>query len=487
MEFFSFSPLFFSIYFAVLLVALFIIVPYMTFWSLLSERHEATFDVLNITTLSARRIVYGKVANALIQILIFFTVVSPFIAFTSMLQGFRIFNISMMMTVAFFISLALSSIGVAASTLSTNRLFQGIISVILLGALFIFTAILILNWNPWDGWMLELFASEPLVEQRLTQQVLLFCGAICLFMLLYSWVALEFGVSRITFESDNRSTMMRISCLFLFVALCVTFASITASSTYIDQASIRVFFLLLAFHLAIISYFVSCEPIKLSRRIHNRISKIGIFNLFLLPFLPGAGRGFFYILLLIGIFLAYCFSIDLIYQYRIGIGSSWRIADGKPLLMVGMVPGLFVLLYACIAIGLSSLLRHRFKLFHSGHIRLMVLVIGAAFAIIPFSVHYMINYKNPRVFDYNLAMLFNPFATISQVIDPIGTTYTLELILVGLGIATLFVSFLAIKPVIDSVAEVISKPQPSRLEDIERAMAERESASREVAQPQPTV
>src|SRR6516165_5510153 len=59
---------FFYGFYIVLAVAIFLVVPYSAFRSLLSERDLHTWEVLSITTLKPREIVWGKLSSALLQI-----------------------------------------------------------------------------------------------------------------------------------------------------------------------------------------------------------------------------------------------------------------------------------------------------------------------------------------------------------------------------------------------------------------------------------
>ena len=81
---------FFSAYYIVFSVAIFVIVPFTAYRSLLSERDLNTFELLSITTLSPRRIVAGKLLSSLVQLFIYYSAIAPFIAFTYCLNGITI-------------------------------------------------------------------------------------------------------------------------------------------------------------------------------------------------------------------------------------------------------------------------------------------------------------------------------------------------------------------------------------------------------------
>ena len=79
---------FFILFFLILCVASLIIVPFAAFRSIVEERAENTLELVQITALSPRQIIWGKSLSALVQVLVYFSAITPFIAFTSLLPGF---------------------------------------------------------------------------------------------------------------------------------------------------------------------------------------------------------------------------------------------------------------------------------------------------------------------------------------------------------------------------------------------------------------
>ena len=80
-------------YYAVLSVPLLIVVPYAAFRSLAGEWEDGTFELLSITALSARQIVTGKLASAILQMMVYYSALAPCIAFTYLLRGIDIITV----------------------------------------------------------------------------------------------------------------------------------------------------------------------------------------------------------------------------------------------------------------------------------------------------------------------------------------------------------------------------------------------------------
>ncbi len=93
--YFSFSgPDIFYIYYLILAFPLLVIVPYGAFRSLAGEREDRTYELLSITTLKPRQVISGKLGSAVLQMLVYFSAVSPCLAFTYMLRGIDVLTIA---------------------------------------------------------------------------------------------------------------------------------------------------------------------------------------------------------------------------------------------------------------------------------------------------------------------------------------------------------------------------------------------------------
>src|SRR5262249_12290926 len=79
---------FFAGFLLALSAAALVIVPFATFRSIIEERTETTLELLQITALSPVQIVRGKILSAMVQVLVYFCAIAPFIAFTALLPGF---------------------------------------------------------------------------------------------------------------------------------------------------------------------------------------------------------------------------------------------------------------------------------------------------------------------------------------------------------------------------------------------------------------
>ncbi|MEZ6058722.1 MAG: hypothetical protein R3C01_18625 [Planctomycetaceae bacterium] len=97
---------FFAYYFFPLNIALCFVIPSILFQNVVAEFDGQTFEMLAITTLSARSIVFGKLKSASIQMGAFFSAVAPFLCFTVLLEGVSVLGIAMALVVAYLAGLS---------------------------------------------------------------------------------------------------------------------------------------------------------------------------------------------------------------------------------------------------------------------------------------------------------------------------------------------------------------------------------------------
>jgi hypothetical protein len=281
------STFFFS-YFVVLAVAVFIAVPFGAFRSLLSERDLQTFEVLSITTLRPRQIVWGKLLSALVQVFIYYSAITPFIAFANLLKGIDVPSIAFTLVLALLWSLLLSLVALTLSTLANQRYWQVLLTLAVLGGLLV--AFFVALWAAGNG----LDSGIPFDEPGLWWVV----GILVSFGLGYCWLMLKISIAQLTFDADNRSSGIRIAASTIFwMGVACLFGVFTFSGTWglprLSPRDLDEFLfgssIIAGIHLTIVGLFAVTEPDVLSRRVRRNIERLRYFRRFAAPFLrPGA-------------------------------------------------------------------------------------------------------------------------------------------------------------------------------------------------------
>ena len=75
---------------------------YAAFRSLAAEREDNTYDLLSITTLKPRQIISGKLGSSIVQMAVYFSAITPCLAFTYLLRGVDLPTIAVLLVYTFF-------------------------------------------------------------------------------------------------------------------------------------------------------------------------------------------------------------------------------------------------------------------------------------------------------------------------------------------------------------------------------------------------
>jgi hypothetical protein len=127
----AFGDVFFLWTFGLMSAAVHGFVPFWAFLSTSAEWDENTYDLLVISNLRPRQIVYGKLLSALIQALLYYSTFGPFLVFAFLLNGVDLYSLIVILIGSVATCVTLSLVGIAASSLASVKVLR-----ILLMALF---------------------------------------------------------------------------------------------------------------------------------------------------------------------------------------------------------------------------------------------------------------------------------------------------------------------------------------------------------------
>jgi hypothetical protein len=301
----------FSIALMVLAPILLFILPFQAFLSMRAEVRAGTVEHLLMSRLGPSAIVRGKLLAATVQFVIFLAIFSPLIGMTFLLRGIDVPMIATMLTIAFAYALAASALAIACGALCRwPTLFRFIpFAIMLVGLLWL------------TGMSMALIEGESHELRRYItgdhtgrffSMVLIPAG---IFVVFCSMV----GAAVLSHPYENRSTRFRlfawswvvISAVWVYVDW--NTYSTSTSSGFMRPARLgeMLFFLsgLSAGCLSLFAFFASTEPALLSPRVRVRVPKNRLLALLSAPFLPGAGRGLCFTLLLATLSLATVYVI----------------------------------------------------------------------------------------------------------------------------------------------------------------------------------
>ena len=291
--YFSFDgPDMFYGYYMILAFPLFVIVPYCAFRSLAGEREDRTFELVSITTLKPRQIVGGKLGSAVIQMMVYFSAISPCLAFTYMLRGIDVLTIAMILVYTFAASLALSVLSLLIATLTAEKHWQVVLSVVLilgLAYLFIMACVAaheLLSWSrpsfdDADFW----YAHAAMLTAYIAYFVLFYLTA----------------GAQLTFSSDNRSTPLRVVMLaqFLIFTGWMAWAAFHYGNAFQSRevgAFLLMYLIFSGLHWYLMGTFMVGEWPYLSPRVKRQLPQSFLGRVFLTWFNPGPGTGYLFAL-----------------------------------------------------------------------------------------------------------------------------------------------------------------------------------------------
>jgi ABC-type transport system involved in multi-copper enzyme maturation permease subunit len=269
-------------YYYILTVPMLLIVPFAAYRSLASEREDGTYELLSITTLSARQIVTGKLGSALLQMMVYYSALAPCIAFTYLLGGIDIITILLILIYTFLVSVLLSAVGLMVATATRARHVQLLLSVLLLLALAFVTVL----------WCIGIYAfieesgrsSLDAAEIWVAQAAML--TGYATYVVLFTLAA----AAQLSFASDNRSTRLRVIMLaqqVLFTGWMLYFWF-----RYSEHEVLYVLVTFSAIHWMVMGALMTGEWAQLSPRVARSLPQSVLGRAFLTWFNPGSGTGY---------------------------------------------------------------------------------------------------------------------------------------------------------------------------------------------------
>lgn len=429
---------FFIAYFVVLAFAVFVVVPFGAYRSLATEQDERTYELISISTMKPRQILGGKLLSAIIQMFIYFSAVGPFLTFTLLLKGIDALAILLVLGMSMLISIGLSMLGLLIATLSDRKGLQVFFSVVIIAALLFAT-------------FMSIVIASVLLMQPVPVREPEFWTAIATCLTVYAtyfMVAFQVASARLTFESDNRSTKVRVSIGIQFL-LCLGWITYwwfreRGGSLLLIWVTIPV-----AIHWFVVGSFLIAESSGLSQRVARQVPRQALGRALTALLFPGPATG-----------LAYLFMNLVCLVTMVGFGeltAGWLWPRTMPVVRVGGEnPTLFVLAmasYVFVYCGLGAMLirtlRRRWSLPAIGGATLTWLL-AALGSVVP--NFFALVLPGHQFQDYRIWQISDPIATLAELYQ---TPNSPGLALIPAGLA-LLVLLLSLRAMGGAVREIIT-------------------------------
>lgn len=394
------AELFFQYYWVLTLIA-FVIVPFSSLQQFRTEIEGRTSELLTISALHPRAIVRGKILCMAVQLLMFYSAMVPFMAFSFLLKGIDVVTIVFFVVVTYFVAVLLCAAGLLCSTLATNRARFTLFSVIsMLGLLGMYRSFVggshYLITNIGAGYLF----SDP--DARL---VLAFWAVEWFSVLMILYLAASV---MITFQNANRTTSLRLAFLGNFAVTTIMAAGVFWYSGW-DDDILRMWMAYALLFWSVYGLFACTESRTVSKRVASEVPTSLPGRRFAMLFFPGQGSGLLTLLLGLGLSLG-------LYVGGSVIGSTygmyWR-NDTVKFFLAGLA---YIWIYSVIGAWLKGFSWMAADS-RNGFARAIVLLILTAFSILP-SILQLIFFFDLRD---SVVHFMNPFYMCMNVVGGFRT------------------------------------------------------------------
>lgn len=390
------AVIFYAGFLFALCTATLVIVPFSTFRSIVEERAETTLELLQITALSPVQIVRGKILNAMVQVLVYYCAIAPFIAFTALLPGFDIVHVTFSLVMLLITALCFSLIALAIGTQARNTTLQT------LSSLFVIAMAV--------GGMMTFFGFMTAAGNRIRfdESDTWWALALVVFLgLSTGYVCEQAAIAQLTFDSDNRSTGLRLATgaqwLICWIGL-LTFLIVRQRPPMTSEALTTILTLTATQITAVGLLFVGM-PDSLSRRVSRGLPRTRALRVLWAPFLPGASRGMLYALLSL-VLLAFIVTVLL---PQLTMTSIW---NDQQATQYAIALAAYSMIYLGAGTLLGRLLRRVAQRIQSFQILAILALVNLLLIVAAEVIHFLSRVTTPQLFD-----VVNPVLTLRTIAD----------------------------------------------------------------------
>jgi hypothetical protein len=391
----SSALMFYAGFLFALCAATLVIVPFSTFRSIVEERTETTLELLQITGLSPVQIVRGKTMSAMVQVLVYYCAIAPFIAFTALLPGFDVVQVTFSLVMLFITALCFSLVALAIGSQARNTTFQS------LSALFVIAMAF--------GGMMTFFSFMTTAGNviRFDEPDTWWALALVVFLGLSTGYVCEQGaVAQLTFDSDNRSTGIRLAVgaqwLFCWIGL-LTFLIVRQRPRNPD--ALTPILTLTATYITVAGLLFGSAPDSLSRRVSRGLPRSRALRVLSAPFLPGGARGLLYAIMSL---LLLAFFVTVLLPEL----TMTSILNDRQATQFAIALAAYSLIYLGAGALFARMLRRAVQRIHSYQVVAILVLVNLLLLVAAEVIHFLSRGNTPRLFD-----VVNPVLTLRMVAD----------------------------------------------------------------------
>ncbi len=262
-----------------------IIIPFAAYRSLVREFEDGTIQLISITTMRPSQIVIGKFGSAILQMLVYLSVLAPCVLFTYLLRGVSLPQILWGVAIGVSCSICLTILGLFLGGVINSRAMGigiSVLFILLLGWLFVM----------WCSFVSAVLVGRGFGDIAVQGAQAAIFG---LFAFFGSTAALLLvaAASQISFAADNQATRIRVTMLIQQLL----FWAFLGMMLQVVPFQNEVFWILAMFighYWLIMGFLMIGESPRRSRRVQRTLPQTLVMRSVAGLLMPGPGRGFLF-------------------------------------------------------------------------------------------------------------------------------------------------------------------------------------------------
>ncbi len=292
-----FGPVLFQAMVGCFELALLGAVPLGAFMAMSEEWNAGTWEQLSLSGLVPARIVRGRLLASMVQAVLYSSALVPFLAASFLLHGLDLTVVLIALGWILCWSPCLTMLAIAMGSFGGPRMVRALLMIALVGILFGAGSLV---WAVVD----EVASNSSYVHTVEAKWFLLFFSMLGALVFLYGR---GIACALLTHPEENRSTYMRIVTTVVMAMGVGVIAWVYADNPNSSPPYFIATGGLFAFWIPAALF--ATEPERLSNRVASRVPKNRFLALLAVPFLPGGGRGYVFLLLVSTVYAAACAAI----------------------------------------------------------------------------------------------------------------------------------------------------------------------------------
>ncbi|MGE3809404.1 MAG: ABC transporter permease [Gemmataceae bacterium] len=380
----------------ILLTTCMLLAPTYAGMRLAAERNDANVDLLFISTLTPRAIIWGKFCAAIILTLLIFSACAPFMIFTYLLRGIDLITIALVLVIDFAAVVSATQIAIFAASIPGNRALRGMLGLgTFIGLIYLFVGTLM-------GTIALTQFGVPVHQPEF------WWGLLTCTLLLLMAIALLFtaSVSIVSPPSTNRALPVRVALLATWL-----FTGAAALAWCYFEATIIPAYIWLACAVGLFTAYLAVainEREEWTPRVARTIPRNVLFRIGAFLMYSGSAGGVLFCVLLSAasyILVGFVETWDPTWYSHLGRHDDVRV----PMAILGV----YGLGYALAAVFVRRHLMSRWLRPEFTWVMLLVLI-GLA-STVPYLLHFLIMPRHYRVYsEFNLWAAPNPFVALAD-------------------------------------------------------------------------